>query len=214
MPVLSLHNNTYATLPSGSASYTLGLSGAPGGASSYTYPSAGISGIGASASVGNALGNILGGGTSLGGGGVGTGNYASILGTVGGLSGLGTTNPLSSNLAQLGTGFNAGTSYSTYTNPLLSGGVGSINMKMKAYDDLDLLGRSFGTRTGTTPNSPIPPANWGLDSYSAALDGVNPTFMHTHSRHGLDLDGENRYINSEFRTQTRLYNIYKSPQQP
>lgn len=185
MPVLSLHNNTYATLPSGSASYTLGLSGAPGGTSSFTYPSAGLSGIGTSASVGNALGNML-SGTALGGG-VGTGNYSSIFGTVGGLSGLGTTNPLSSNLSA---GYNTGTSYSTYTNPLLSGGVSSINMKMKAYDDLDLLGRSYGTRTGTTPNSPIPPANWGLDSYSAGLDGVNPTFMHTHSRHGLELDGE------------------------
>lgn len=184
MPVLSLHNNTYATLPSGSASYTLGLSGAPGGSASFTYPSGGL---GASASVGTALGNMLSGGT-------GTGNYSSILGTVGGLSGgLGTTNPLASNLAQLGGGgYNAASSYSTYTNPLLaSGGLGSINMKMKAYDDLDLLGRSFGTtRTGTTPNSPIPPVSWGLDSYSAGLDGVNPTFMHTHSRHGLDLDGE------------------------
>lgn len=187
MPVLSLHNNTYATLPSGSASYTLGLSGAPGGTSSYTYPSAGLGGIGASASVGNALGNML-TGTSLGG--VGSGNYSSILGTVGGLSGLGTTNPLSSNMAQFSSNYNTGNSYSTYTNPLLSGGIGSTNMKIKAYDDLDLLGRSYGTRTGTTPNSPIPPGNWGLDSYAAGLDGVNPTFMHTHSRHGLDLDGE------------------------
>lgn len=185
MPVLSLHN-TYPTLPSGSASYTLGLSGAPGGASSFTYPSAGLGGVG-SASANNALGNIL-SGTGLVG--TGAGNYSSILGTVGGLSGLGATNPLASNLAQLGSGYNAATSYSTYTNPLLSGGVGSMNMKLKAYDDLDLLGRSYGQRTGTTPNSPIPPANWGLDSYSAGLDGVNPTFMHTHSRHGLDLDGE------------------------
>lgn len=47
MPVLSLHN-TYS-LPSGSASYTLGLSGAPVGASSHTYqPSSSVLGGAAS----------------------------------------------------------------------------------------------------------------------------------------------------------------------
>lgn len=64
MPVLSLHN-TYS-LPSGSASYTLGLSGAPNVAS-YSYPtSVGASAIdrpllasGASAALSNFIGGTL-----------------------------------------------------------------------------------------------------------------------------------------------------------
>ena len=175
MPVLSLHN-TYS-IPTGSASYTLGLSGAPG-TTSYTYPSSGIM---------SGVSNILGtsglsgvpGGTSQCGG---AGGISSLIGTTG-LSGLSATNPLSSStLPNLG--FNTSTSYSTYTNPLLTSG--AMNMKLKTFDELDLMGR-YGNRAGT-PSSPIPPANWGLDSYSA-LDGVNPTFMHTHARHGgLDLE--------------------------
>lgn len=64
MPVLSLHN-TYS-LPSGSASYTLGLSGAPNVAS-YSYPTVGASALdrpllasGASAGVPNFIGGSSG----------------------------------------------------------------------------------------------------------------------------------------------------------
>lgn len=86
MPVLSLHN-TYS-LPSGSASYTLGLSGAPN-VSSYSYPTS----VGASAldrtfaATSAGVSNLIGAGP-------------------GGLSGL--TNPLSTNLA----GFNTNSAYS------------------------------------------------------------------------------------------------------
>uniref|UniRef100_A0A6B2ED43 Putative peripheral benzodiazepine receptor prax-1 n=1 Tax=Phlebotomus kandelakii TaxID=1109342 RepID=A0A6B2ED43_9DIPT len=159
MPVLSLHN-TYS-LPSGSASYTLGLSGAPGG-SSYTYGT----------TVGSAAG-------VLGAAGLAGAGSSSLIGTSG-LAGLGGTS-LPSGLG----GYNT-SSYSTYTNPLLTSGA----MKLKSLDEIDLgIGR-YGNRAGT-PCSPIPPASWGLDSYSG-LDGVNPTFMHTQrplSRlGGLDLD--------------------------
>lgn len=66
MPVLSLHN-TYS-LPSGSASYTLGLSGAPNVAS-YSYPTS----VGASAlertllSGPTGVSNIIGGTGALSG---------------------------------------------------------------------------------------------------------------------------------------------------
>lgn len=152
MPILSLHNTF---MPTGSASYTLGLSGAPNVAS-YTYQtSAGVSGL---------LGT-----------GVGTSSGISNLIGTGGLSGL------TSNL-----GYNSNT-FSTYTNPL----IGCGTMKLKPYDDIDMVGR-YGNRAGT-PSSPIPPASWGLDAY-VGLDGVNPTFMHTQrsiSRlGGLDLDSK------------------------
>lgn len=50
-------------------------------------------------------------------------------------------------------------------------------MKLKPYDDLDLIvGGRYGPRP-LSPSSPIPPpgCGWGLDSYG--LDGVNPAFM-------------------------------------
>lgn len=175
MPVLSMHN-TYS-IPTMSASYTLGLSGAPG-ASSYTYPSSGVT-LGG---VNNILGTGLAGPSQ-----VGTGGISGLMGTTG--LGLSSTNPLSTTLP--GIGYNS-TSYSTYTNPLLTSG--AMNIKLKTYDDLDLIAR-YGNRSGTTPNSPIPPANWGLDVYSG-LDGVNPAFMHAHSRlGGLDLERKIIQIN-------------------
>lgn len=165
MPVLSMHN-TYS-IPTMSASYTLGLSGAPG-PSSYTYPSSGVT-LGG---VNNILGTGLTGPSQVG--------ISGLMGTTG--LGLSSTNPLSTTLP--GMGYNS-TSYSTYTNPLLTSG--AMNIKLKTYDDLDLIAR-YGNRSGTTPNSPIPPASWGLDVYSG-LDGVNPAFMHAHSRlGGLDLE--------------------------
>ena len=103
-----------------------------------------------------------------------------------GLSGLSGTHSLQNQLPS-NLGYNS-TSYSTYTNPLLTSG---MTVKLKPYDDLDLVTR-YGQRSGT-PNSPVPPASWGLDSYGG-LDGVNPAFMHTQrplSRlGGLDLDGK------------------------
>lgn len=177
MPVLSLHN-TYS-LPSGSASYTLGLSGAPG-ASSYTYPSVGQS------STALGLNSVLGGATGLSSVGLGTHSAFGTLGTGLNLTSanLGGTSVLTS----LGLGYNT-SSYSTYTNPLTSGA-----MKLKTLDDFDIGISRYGNRGGT-PCSPIPPGGWGLDSYSG-IDGVNPVFMHSQSRPlsrlgGLDgLDGE------------------------
>jgi RIMS-binding protein 2 len=185
MPVLSLHN-TYS-LPSGSASYTLGLSGAPG-ASSYTYPSVGQSSttlglnsvLGAAGLSGHGLGASMAGHSSLLGSGLGT-TGLNLHGTSSNLVGG------ASVLTSLGLGYNT-SSYSTYTNPLISGA-----MKLKTLDDFD-IGISRYNRVGT-PCSPIPPAGWGLDSYSG-IDGVNPAFMHSQSRPlsrlgGLDgLDGE------------------------
>jgi RIMS-binding protein 2 len=186
MPVLSLHN-TY-TLPSGSASYTLGLSGAPV-ASSYTYPTVGQS----AGTVG--LSSMLGGTTGLSSGGLGTvgTGHSSLLSTGLGTTGLNltSTNLLTSDLggtSRLGLGYNT-SSYSTYTNPLITSGA----MKLKTLDDFD-IGINRYNRVGT-PCSPIPTAGWGLDSYSR-IDGVNPGFMHSQSRPlsrlGAldDLDGE------------------------
>lgn len=203
MPVLSLHNNTYS-LPSGSASYTLGLSGAPGTSSYTTYPtgvtSGGLSSIlgtggltGTSTGVSAGLTNLLGG---SGGGGVGT-HTGVGLGTT---TGLGITNPLSSSILPSNLGYNTTAGYSTYTNPLLTsgggGGATTMNMKLKAYDDLDLLGRY--NRAGT-PSSPIPPAPWGMDTYGGTgLDGVNPAFMHAQrplSRGGHDLERKHSFLN-------------------
>ena len=186
MPVLSLHN-TYS-LPSGSASYTLGLSGAPG-ASSYTYPSVGQS------STALGLNSVLGGATGLSS--VGLGGHSSLLSSGLGTTGLNLTSTGhlgggTSVLTSLGLGYNT-SSYSTYTNPLITSGA----MKLKTLDDFD-IGISRYNRVGT-PCSPIPSAGWGLDSYSG-IDGVNPGFMHSQSRPlsrlgGLDgLDGElNRF---------------------
>ncbi|KAG4069628.1 hypothetical protein HA402_014651 [Bradysia odoriphaga] len=169
MPVLSMHN-TYS-IPTMSASYTLGLSGAPG-PSSYTYPSSGVT-LGG---VNNILGTGLSGQSQVGG----ASGLSGLMGTTG--LGLSSTNPLSTTLP--GIGYNS-SSYSTYTNPLLTSG--AMNIKLKTYDDLDMIAR-YGNRSGTTPSSPIPSANWGLDCYSG-LDGVNPAFMHAHSRlGGLDLE--------------------------
>ncbi|XP_055604751.1 uncharacterized protein LOC129752985 [Uranotaenia lowii] len=186
MPVLSLHNTH--SIPSGSASYTLGLSVAPV-ASSYTFPTH-------SATTGG-LATVLG---SVGSSGVGTTGVSGLTGLPPGLGaaaglGLSSTNPLTSSLGTNLTNFSTSTSYSTYTNPLLASG--GISSKIKPLDELDLLTR-YGQRGGT-PCSPIPPASWGLDSYSG-IDGVNPAFMHTQNRtligmeldartHGLTLNG-------------------------
>lgn len=175
MPMLSLHN-TYS-MPTGSASYTLGLSGAPN-VSSYSYQT--------SAGASNLLGT-----------GVGTSSGISNLIGPSGLSGLSCVNPLTGTLSTSLGGYNAaGTAYSTYTNPLMG-----CNTRLKTYDDLDLIGGRYGNRA--SPSSPIPPASWGLDSYSG-LDGVNPTFMHTQrslSRMGgLDLECEYEYMEEKWRS--------------
>lgn len=160
MPVLSLHN-TYS-LPSGSASYTLGLSGAPGASSYSTYPSVGQSGLGLSSVLGTGLSSGLGG-------------HSSMLGTTG-LNLISSTNPLSSGISGLGAltslGLGYSSSYSTYTNPLLTSGA----IKLRTLDDFD-IGISRFNRVGT-PCSPIPD-RWGLD---IGIDGINPGFMHSQSR--------------------------------
>uniref|UniRef100_A0A182QRU1 RIMS-binding protein 2 n=1 Tax=Anopheles farauti TaxID=69004 RepID=A0A182QRU1_9DIPT len=177
MPVLSLHNTH--SIPSGSASYTLGLSVAPV-ASSYTFPTHSAT-TGGLASVLGATSGVTGAGVS------GLSGLGSGLGTGTGLN-LTSTNPLTSTLGTNLTNYNTSSSYSTYTNPLLSGTGGiSSKLNMKPLDELDLLTR-YGQRGGT-PCSPIPPANWGLDSYTG-IDGVNPAFMHTQNRSliGMELD--------------------------
>jgi RIMS-binding protein 2 len=193
MPVLSLHN-TY-TLPSGSASYTLGLSGAPV-ASSYTYPTVGQSTVGTSVG----LSGVLGGASGLSSVGLGTTGHSLLSTGLGTGLNLTSTNLLSSDLGgtsrltSLGLGYN--TSYSTYTNPLITSGA----MKLKTLDDFD-IGINRYNRVGT-PCSPIP-GSWGLDSYSR-LEGVNPGFMHSQSRPlsrlGAldDLEGEPTFL-SHFR---------------
>lgn len=209
MPVLSLHN-TYS-LPSGSASYTLGLSGAPG-ASSYTYPAVGQS----STTLG--LNSVLGGVTGLSSVGLGpsVGGHSSLLSGGLGATDLARLNLTSrdlggtSVLTSLGLGYNT-SSYSTYTNPLLTSGA----MKLKTLDDFD-IGISRYNRGGT-PCSPIPSAGWGLDSYSGIdgfRDGVNPGFMHSQSRPlsrlgGLDgLDGELIRLLSSPHFRRRLFISY------
>ncbi|XP_038119786.1 uncharacterized protein LOC6032738 isoform X5 [Culex quinquefasciatus] len=174
MPVLSLHNTH--SHPSGSASYTLGLSVAPVG-SSYTFPTH-------SATTGG-LASVLG---PVGSSGVGTTGLTGLSGGLGtGSSGLGLSsgNPLTSTYGSNLPNFNTSTSYSTYTNPLL--GSGGISSKIKPLDELDLLTRY--AQRGGTPCSPIPPASWGLDSFGG-IDGVNPAFMHSQNRSliGMELD--------------------------
>lgn len=193
MPVLSLHN-TY-TLPSGSASYTLGLSGAPGVAS-YSLPTAsgatglGLGGLGTSSGLIGTSG-LLGGAGSSAYGLSGTGGLSGLGTGLSGLSGLGGTTGLShlgmsSTLPPNLTGLGTNTSYSTYANPLLTSGVTSkLN---RAYDDLDLaLARHRAT---TSPLSPIPP--WDMDRYG--LETINPSYMHSQSRPlsriGIDLDSK------------------------
>lgn len=178
MPVLSLHN-TYS-MPSGSASYTLGLSGAPGISSYTTFPTASTG-----------LSSVLGGGlTGLSSAGA---NYMS---SGYGTHSMGLSNPLSnvtgtglSGLNSLGLGYSTSSSFPTYTNPLLSSGA----MKLKTLDDLDLGVNRYNRIP--TPCSPILPSSWGLDSsYTSGIDGVNPGFMHSQnrpmSRLGLDLEGK------------------------
>lgn len=183
MPVLSLHN-TY-TLPSGSASYTLGLSGAPG-AASYTLPSMGtaastglsnmLGGTSSSALTSGLLGGTGTGLSGLGGGLTGTGGLSgystSGLGGLSGLTGTGLSNTL-----PLSLGLGTNTSYTTFTNPLLTSGVSS---KLRALDDLDL---SLARHRVGSPLSPlIAPGvtGWDLDRYG--LEGICPTYLHSQSR--------------------------------
>lgn len=191
MPVLSLHN-TYS-IPTGSASYTLGLSGAPGGAScgiagiggvtSYTYPGGIVSGGGGISSSG-VLGATSGGHTSDA--------LSRLLGTTGGNIGAGMS--MSGGANNLTGPYNTSkSSYSTYTNPLLT--TGGLNMKLKSYDEMDLMNRyGGGGGRAASPNSPIlPGGSWceGMESYVAGLECVNPTFMHT--RLG-ELDSKNYFF--------------------
>lgn len=177
MPVLSLHN-TY-TLPSGSASYTLGLSGAPNVAS-YSYRT---SASAAPERIFSGVSNIC-GSSGL--------SSASV-------------NPFSKyyqafysqpfHLLQFYFCNPFNTAYSTYTNPLLASG-GVVSSIRKTYDDLDLIvGGRYGPRP-LTPTSPII-GNWGLDNYSG-LDGINMAFMHTQQPHScigaLDLESKKKNL--------------------
>lgn len=102
-----------------------------------------------------------------------------------------------------------GTGTGTYTNPLLSGGLGSnpLNIKLKPLDEIDLgMGRYGTTTTGVgrvaTPVTPHQPSwNLGLDSQFGTdrLGGLDSGFSHDRTQRaiarimpntGLDMEGE------------------------
>lgn len=97
----------------------------------------------------------------------------------------------------------------TYTNPLLSSGLGSnaMNIKLKPLDEIDLgLGRYGNTTSGVgrvaTPVTPHQPSwNLGLDSQFGTdrIGGIDTGYSHDRNQRtlsrilpnsGLDMDGE------------------------
>lgn len=140
MPMLSVHNSH--NLPSGSASYTLGLST---GSSSYQAALGGI--LDPTSNVSSVLGSGLTGPAT-------TGHHSSALYGLG-LTGT-CTYPTAYDLGGVG-------STSSYSNPysnLLTA------TKLKPIDDIDI---AIGRYTRSSPCSPIPPNTWGLDEFSEGL---------------------------------------------
>lgn len=212
MPVLSMHN-TYA-LPSGSASYTLGLSGAPNAiGASYPYSSqvgtsaldrallsstAGLNLIGSSA-VERAR-DLAGLQSAIGHGGGKWCTYCVYLChvTIFGCSAKMKITLLDSTCTlaydeQLFIDYHfcrfIYIGYSQYTNPIHARKSYMDDLARRpCYDDLDLIvGGRYGPRP-LTPTSPIP-REWEL-----GMDGVNPAFMHhqrslSRSLGPLDLEG-------------------------
>lgn len=169
MPVLSLHNSN--TAPTGSASYTLGLSIAPNLTtySSYRNPS-------------DVNDRLLSSNTA---------------GITSGLNNLPSTiNPFGICNAKIHRFINIlfiifvyVIAYSTFTNPLISTTLSS-NVR-KPYDDLDLIvGGRYGPRP-LTPTSPLQTSNWGFETFNG-LEGVNPTFIHVQRPHLSALDLESK----------------------
>lgn len=161
-----------------------------------------ISGSGLTSCLNNAQTNLSGGLTS----------------TLGGLpstltSGLGNalSNLTGTQLGGLNTSLGAtsayGTGTGTYTNPLLSGGLGTnpMNIKLKPLDDIDLGISRYANTAGVgrvaTPVTPHQPAwNLGLDSqFATDRLGLDSGFSHDRNQRaiarimpntGMDLEGE------------------------
>lgn len=158
MPMLSVHNSH--NLPSGSASYTLGLST---GSSSYQAPAGSM--LEPTSNVSSVL---IPGQTSS----AALGHHSS---TLYGLGLLGpSTYPTPYDLGTVG-------STSAYSNPysnLLT------STKLKPIDDIDI---AFGRFTRSSPCSPIPPNTWGLDEFS---EGLLNTGRHGLALGSLDIDSK------------------------
>lgn len=158
MPMLSVHNSH--NLPSGSASYTLGLST---GSSSYQAALGGI--LDPTSNVGSILGSGLTGPAT-------TGHHSSALYGLG-LAGT-STYPTAYDLGGVGP-------TSSYSNPysnLLTA------TKLKPIDDIDI---AIGRFTRSSPCSPIPPNAWGLDEFSEGLLHTGRTGLALGS---LDIDSK------------------------
>lgn len=106
-----------------------------------------------------------------------------------------------------------GTATGTYTNPLLSTGLGTnaMNIKLKPLDEIDLIGRYANNTTigrVATPVTPHQPTwNLGLDSQFGTdrIGGIDSGFSHDRNQRalvrtmpnsGLDLEG--KYYLSSF----------------
>ncbi|KAL4703509.1 hypothetical protein ACJJTC_018093, partial [Scirpophaga incertulas] len=133
-----------------------------------------------------------------------TGALGNPLSNITGTSQLGTLNTSLSATNAYGTG--------TYTNPLLSSGLGTnaMNIKLKPLDEIDLgIGR-YGTTTGVgrvaTPVTPHQPSwNIGLDSQFGQdrISGMDPGFSHDRNQRalsrmipnaGMDMDVRNTHF--------------------
>lgn len=181
-----------------------------------------ISGTGLTSCLNNVQTSLSGGLTSTLGGMQSTltgglGNALSNLSAVTQLGGLNTSL----------TGTNAyGTGTGTYTNPLLSTGLGSnpMNIKLKPLDEIDLgIGR-YGTTTSgvgrvATPVTPHQPSwSLGLDSQYGTdrLGGLDSGFGHDRNQRtlsrimpnpGLDIDGEHKISCNNFTSRYKYLHL-------
>lgn len=164
MPMLSIHNTN---LPSGSASYTLGLNS---GSSSYQPPLGGI--VDLTSLVSSTLGSGLTGPVGTAGT---TGQLPSSVLYGPGLSGP-STYPTTYDLG--GATLSSTSSYSNpYSNILTAS-------KLKPIDDIDI---GLGRFTRSSPCSPIIPNSWALDEFSEGLLHSGRTGLPLGS---LDIDSE------------------------
>jgi len=174
MPLLSL--NSHNLPPGGSTSYS-GLGA--GGGSSLTHPSManlGLLDTGALLGVGaSGLGGL--GGMGPGGGGItgATSLYGLSGGGGGGAGGLGSS---------YGPPFLDVASSASY--PFTAAALRQAS-KMKMLDEIDIPLTRYNR---SSPCSPIPPSNWGLDEFT---DGLSVSMMHNRgglALGALDLDSE------------------------
>lgn len=174
MPLLSL--NSHNLPPAGTSSYSaLGLSGGPAGVggTSLTHPSMANLGL-------LDTGTLL-GATGLGGLGAGPG--------AGGITGATSLYGLSGGAAGA-----IGSSYgppfldvaSSASYPFTAAALRQAS-KMKMLDEIDIPLTRYNR---SSPCSPIPPSNWGLDEFT---DGLSVSMMHNRgglALGALDLDSE------------------------